>query len=153
MPRSLSQQAKQGWFQLAPMRTPASKQTLSRRSKNGLLQEWEILIRLLVRAWQVTDEILCLLENGFADGAMARWRTLHEIHVVAAVLMRHGESITERYLAHQAVESKRISCSFPQMFRGGILVVVEGNAAIPGVSGPQRGVSPGWLPMLLLAET
>jgi hypothetical protein len=55
----------------------------------------------------VTDEIICLLENGFADGAMARWRTLHEIGVVAAVISEYGESIAERYLAHQAVESKR----------------------------------------------
>src|SRR6266566_5074628 len=29
-----------------------------------------------------------------------------------------------------------------ETYRGGILVVVEGDAAIPGVSGPQRGVSP-----------
>jgi len=67
----------------------------------------ELLIRLLVRACQVTDEIICLLENGFADGAMARWRTLHEIAVVATVISQHGESIAERYVAHQAVESKR----------------------------------------------
>jgi hypothetical protein len=66
-----------------------------------------LLIRLLVRACQVTDEIVCLLENGFADGAMARWRTLHEIAVVAAVISEHGGSMAERYLAHQAVESKR----------------------------------------------
>jgi hypothetical protein len=62
---------------------------------------------LLVRACQVTDEIACLLEDGLADGAMARWRTLHEITVVAAVISQHGEGIAERYLAHQAVESKR----------------------------------------------
>jgi Family of unknown function (DUF5677) len=66
-----------------------------------------ILIRLLVRGCQVTDEIICLLENGFADGAMARWRTLHEIAVVAAVISQHGEDIAERYVDHQAVESKR----------------------------------------------
>jgi hypothetical protein len=66
-----------------------------------------ILIRLLVRGCQVTDEIICLLENGFADGAMARWRTLHEIAVVAAVISQHGEDIAERYIDHQAVESKR----------------------------------------------
>jgi hypothetical protein len=60
-----------------------------------------------VRACQVTDEIACLLENGFADGAMARWRTLHEIAMVAAVISQHGEAIAERYLAHQFVESKR----------------------------------------------
>ena len=35
-----------------------------------------------------------------------------------------------------------------ETYGGGILVMVEGDAAIPGVSGPQRGVSPGWLPML-----
>ena len=39
-----------------------------------------------------------------------------------------------------------------ETYGGGILVMLEGDAAIPGVSGPQRGVSPGWLPMLLLAE-
>jgi hypothetical protein len=66
-----------------------------------------ILIRLLTRGCQVTDEIICLLENGFADGAMARWRTLHEIAVVAAVIAQHGEDIAQRYLDHQAVESKR----------------------------------------------
>jgi hypothetical protein len=33
-----------------------------------------------------------------------------------------------------------------ETYGGGILVVVEGNAAISGVSGPQRGVSSGWLP-------
>jgi hypothetical protein len=70
-------------------------------------QQKAILIRMLTRACQVTDEIICLLENGFADGAMARWRTLHEINVVAAVISRHGEGIAERYLAHQTVESKR----------------------------------------------
>jgi hypothetical protein len=86
----------------------------SRKTSNEILLK-DVLIRLHVRACQVTDEIICLLENGFADGAMARWRTLHEIGVVAAVLSQHGEKIAERYLAHQAVESKRamnkyISC-------------------------------------------
>lgn len=67
----------------------------------------ELLIRMLVRACQVADEVLCLLENGFADGAMARWRTLHEIAVVAAVISQYGDDITERYIEHQYIESKR----------------------------------------------
>ena len=88
-----------------------------RRSKNR--QSRKLLVRLLVRGCQVTDEILCLLENGFADGAMARWRTLHEIAVVAAVIQQHGDEISKRYLAHQHVESKRamdkyLACS-PQL--------------------------------------
>jgi hypothetical protein len=79
----------------------------SRRRKHKNSRSRKLLIRLLVRACQVTDEILCLLENGFADGAMARWRTLHEIAVVAAVILQHGDDIAERYIDHQAVESKR----------------------------------------------
>jgi hypothetical protein len=67
----------------------------------------DLLVRQLVRASQVADEIICFLENGFADGAMARWRTLHETAIVASVISQHGEDIVERYIAHEAVESKR----------------------------------------------
>jgi hypothetical protein len=81
------------------------RESSRRKSKNR--QSRRVLIRLLVRACQVTDEILCLLENGFAGGAMARWRTRHEIAVVAAVILQHSDEISKRYLAHQHVESKR----------------------------------------------
>ncbi len=81
------------------------RQTLKRKNQSGRANK--LLIRLLTRALQVSDEILCLLQNGFADGAMARWRTLHEIAVVAAVIRLHGNEIAERYIAHQHVESKR----------------------------------------------
>lgn len=88
------------WCQWAHARYESQKSNKDKQLR-------KILIRLLVRGCQVTDEIICLLENGFADGAMARWRTLHEIAVVAAVVSQHGEAIAERYLDHQAVESKR----------------------------------------------
>lgn len=74
---------------------------------NGKSRLKKLMERFLVRSCQVTDEIICLLENGFADGAMARWRTLHEIGVVAAVISNFGKDIAERYVAHQAVESRR----------------------------------------------
>ena len=66
-----------------------------------------VLTRLHARACQVTEEILTLLTAGFADGAMARWRTLHEIAVVASFISSHGEELAERYVQHQHVESKR----------------------------------------------
>jgi hypothetical protein len=66
-----------------------------------------VLLRLHVRACQVANEIIVLLEHGFADGAMARWRTLHEIATVGAVIAKHGEDIAERYVHYQIVESYR----------------------------------------------
>jgi len=65
----------------------------------------DVLTRLHARACQVAQEIVCLLGAGLADGAMARWRTLHEIAVVALFLSEHGEALAERYVNHQAVES------------------------------------------------
>lgn len=68
-----------------------------------------VLIRSHARACQIAEEIICLLEGGFADGAMARWRTLHEVAVVAFFVAAHGDDLAERYILHDAVESKRAS--------------------------------------------
>jgi hypothetical protein len=67
----------------------------------------EVVTRLHARSCSVGEEVIALLEGGFADGAMARWRTLHEIAVTASFICEHGEELAERYMLHQVVESKR----------------------------------------------
>jgi hypothetical protein len=59
--------------------------------------------RLHLRGCQVSSEILNLLRGGFADGAHARWRTLHEICVIAQFISLNENDLAERYLAHSAV--------------------------------------------------
>ncbi len=68
---------------------------------------FDLLIRLHARACQITEEVICLLGSGFADGAMARWRTMHEIAAVACLLEEHGESLSERYRRHEIVEARK----------------------------------------------
>jgi hypothetical protein len=75
---------------------------------------FEILIRLHARSCQIAEEIACLLSNGFADGAMARWRTLHEIAAVGCLIRRHGEELAERYEHHQIVESRKAALQYKQ---------------------------------------
>jgi hypothetical protein len=65
----------------------------------------EVLTRLHARSCQVASEILVLLKSGFADGAMARWRTLHEIAVTALFIGTHGEDAAKRYLRYDCIES------------------------------------------------
>lgn len=79
-----------------------------RRSKAKTLQyrRW-VMVRLHTRSCQIADEIICLMENGFADAAMARWRTLHEISVVAILISDGSEELAERYMLHDAIERKR----------------------------------------------
>ncbi len=63
----------------------------------------EVLVATFSRGVQVGEEILALLRAGFASGAMSRWRTLHEIAVVAEFIRLSGEGAARRYLDHDAV--------------------------------------------------
>lgn len=65
-----------------------------------------VLLRLHARGCQIGCEILTLMENGYADGAMARWRTLYEVGVVAALIADWGDKAARAYLDHEIVESK-----------------------------------------------
>jgi hypothetical protein len=65
----------------------------------------DVLTRLHARSCQVAEEVLVLLETGFANGALARWRTMHEIAVTAAFVSEHGIECATRYVDHQIVES------------------------------------------------
>ena len=71
---------------------------------------FEALTRLHGRACQVSGEILILLRSGFADGALARWRTLHEISLVAALIYEHGQNLAEKYLLHQTIQQYKLAC-------------------------------------------
>ncbi len=66
---------------------------------------FEALTRLHARSCQIGLEILTLLKSGFADGAHARWRTLHEIAVVSVFLSEYGEDIANRYLCYEIIDS------------------------------------------------
>jgi NTP pyrophosphatase (non-canonical NTP hydrolase) len=66
---------------------------------------FEVLTRLHARACQITSEILSLLKTGHADGAHARWRTLHEISVVSSFIAKHGDDLAEAYLLHEGIET------------------------------------------------
>lgn len=65
---------------------------------------FDVLMKLECRALRIAQEILILIKSGYADGAHARWRSLHELAVVATVIEKYGEPTAERYLAHDAVE-------------------------------------------------
>lgn len=79
---------------------------LSGKSGRGQLRA-EALARLHIRACRIAKEVILLLENGFAEGAQARWRTLHEVTVTATLIAEGGDALAVRYFDHEAVERKR----------------------------------------------
>jgi hypothetical protein len=72
----------------------------------------EVITRLHGRACQIASEGIVLLRSGYPDGAMARWRTLHEVAVVLLFLDTHGIKIARQYLDHQAIESFKAATDY-----------------------------------------
>jgi hypothetical protein len=66
---------------------------------------WQAIIRLHARSCLVMSEVLALLRSGHASGAHARWRTLHEVAVVASFLRAHDDEVALRYLAHDGIQA------------------------------------------------
>lgn len=74
-----------------------------RRAKD--LAVVDVVTRLHGRTVQIAQEVQALLRNGFADGAMSRWRTMHELTVTAMLIVDRGPSVAERYVAHIGADS------------------------------------------------
>ena len=67
----------------------------------------EVMVAGHSRACQIADEILYLMEGGYADGALALSRSLHELAITSMFISTHGEETARRFLAHRAVDLKR----------------------------------------------
>jgi hypothetical protein len=53
-----------------------------------------------------------LLKGGFADGAHARWRSLHEIAVIGFFIKVNGKNTAERYILHERIESYKAAIQY-----------------------------------------
>jgi hypothetical protein len=65
---------------------------------------YPVLVRLHARACLLTGEVVALLKAGYAAGAHARWRSLHEVVVVGAFIAQQGQEIACRYVEHEYVD-------------------------------------------------
>jgi len=75
---------------------------------------FEALTRLHARALLTASEVLALLRTGHASGANARWRTMHEISVVAQFLSKHGGPTAERYLLFDVVAREKAARNYQE---------------------------------------
>ncbi|MCV4285363.1 DUF5677 domain-containing protein [Pseudomonas capsici] len=67
------------------------------------------LNRIILRAYNIVGEILVLARAGYADGALARWRSLHEICVIAMFLSKKSDKCAKMYLAHSIIDELRLA--------------------------------------------
>jgi hypothetical protein len=119
---------------------------------------FEVLTRLHARGCQIASEIMALLRSGHADGAHARWRSLHEIAVVDFFIKSSGNETAERYLLHDTVESHKAARLYQEHCRAlgyEPLSKEEFNAIETGYQnliarfGPEYGNEYGWAASVL----
>ncbi len=67
----------------------------------------ETLTRIHAKACQTAWEIHVLLSNGLSEGAIARWRTLHELSIVGTFIQQHGRKAARLFTEHEIVGVKR----------------------------------------------
>ncbi len=85
--------------------------TFNQRERPRALRDqnytFEANVALHARAVRVSNEILALLREGFPDGALSRWRTLHEIGVVSTFLAGYDREVSKRFIAHRGIVSAK----------------------------------------------
>ncbi len=65
--------------------------------------KFNLATRLHARCIQIGNEISHLLHGGYADGAFARWRTLHETSATAMFICEGDEDLACRFFDYQNV--------------------------------------------------
>lgn len=66
------------------------------------------LNRIVLRLYSVAGEIIALARAGYAGGALARWRTIHEICIIAIFLSKQSDRCAQMYLAHSIIDELRL---------------------------------------------
>jgi hypothetical protein len=74
-----------------------SKDVQSREDENNNAT-MAALAHIFPKSLLVVQEIICLLKGGFPDGALTRWRSLHELSVTAMYIAEQGEDAAKQYL-------------------------------------------------------
>lgn len=69
--------------------------------------KFEAVVALHARSLRVSNEIQALLREGFPDGALSRWRTLHELAVAATFLTNNGKEVSRRFIAHRGIANAK----------------------------------------------
>lgn len=96
--------------------------------------QYEALQKLAARVCQIAKEVRVLMAAGYAPAASTRWRSAHEVHVVAVLLERHDATLAKRYLLYNVVERSKLANDTEMVYKqAGIPLPPEHAAAIAEV--------------------
>lgn len=76
------------------------------RSRNNTSEDilTSTLLRLHAKGYLIAKEILYLCQGGYPDGALARWRSLHEITCISLFIFKYGNECAEQFIHHSIAD-------------------------------------------------
>jgi hypothetical protein len=80
--------------------------TLDEQEKKSKINAFTALDELQRRAAQQYLEILTLIKHGFPDGAFARWRSMYELSVIGAFILKYGEAVAEKFIEASGTQDR-----------------------------------------------
>lgn len=75
------------------------------------------LIKIHARSVQIAYEILTLIRSGFADGAFARWRSIHELGIITFFLRENNDDVSTRYLEHDFMKKFKEAKNYQMYYK------------------------------------
>lgn len=75
----------------------------SEADKNNSKQE--VITRIIGESCLVSNEILTLIENGYPDAALARWRNLYEQSVYIRFIAKNDNKLAQRFIDHKIIDN------------------------------------------------
>ena len=73
-----------------------------------------VLVRSHARSCLIASEARALIVTGHASGAMTRWRSIHELVVVASFIKQHGQDVANRYLLHAEISNYKLAKQYQE---------------------------------------
>jgi len=67
-----------------------------------------VFLRQHAHACRIAGEIIHLLEGGYPDAALARWRTLYEMVVTCLVIQKHGKEAAIDYIKQGVIHTAKL---------------------------------------------
>jgi hypothetical protein len=82
------------------------------RKSGALTPKTDVQTRLHARSVYLASQIVYLVRGGFADGALASWRSLHETCVILKLISGEDEELASRFLAHEVIGTKNAADAY-----------------------------------------
>lgn len=77
------------------------------QNSKGIFYRLQAAVYLHARGLLVSREIFSLMKSGFPDGALGRWRTLHELAVINCFISANSEEVAQRFFEARIINSRK----------------------------------------------